>query len=338
MRDSSDFVGGQRMVRIVSVSGGKDSTALYLWALEHERRFLPVFADTGNEAQQTYDYLHELPMKTGGPAIRWIKAYTEAVVERKARNLLRTFEETGKWGKGEKAVTVTRDKIEQALTVLKPTGNPFLDMSLSRGGFPSHDRRFCTDKLKIEPMCKQVYRPLVDSGCHVVSWQGVRADESPKRSVLPRRSREEAYGVEYHVFRPLLDWKEHEVFAFIRRHGLEPNPLYAMGASRVGCWPCIFSRKNELRNIAIHDPQKVEILAGWEAKVSLATPSDQSTFFMARDLKIPGPFHHSTHGIRQKMEWSKTGRGGKQYELLFDAVGDQEAGASDVCSGHGMCE
>ena len=52
----------------------------------------------------------------------------------------------------------------------------------------------------------------------------------------------------------LLDWKEHEVFAFIRRHGLEPNPLYAMGASRVQCWPFIFSRKNELRNIATPRP------------------------------------------------------------------------------------
>ena len=117
MGDPSDFVGVQRMTRIVSVSGGKDSTALYLWALERQRPFLAVFADTGNEAQQTYDYLHEIPMKTGGPAIRWIKAYTVERVERKARNLLRTFEEAGKWGKGEKAVAVTREMIEQALTV-----------------------------------------------------------------------------------------------------------------------------------------------------------------------------------------------------------------------------
>ena len=86
------------------------------------------------------------------------------------------------------------------------------------------------------------------------------------------------------------------------------------------------------------DPAKVDILEDWETRVSLATPSGQSTFFMARDLKIPGPFHHSTHGIRQKIDWSKTAHGGRQYELLFDAHMDADAHGSEVCTGHGLCE
>ena len=49
--------------RIVSVSGGKDSTALYLLAIEHGRPFIPVFADVGNEAKETYEYIRELPRK-----------------------------------------------------------------------------------------------------------------------------------------------------------------------------------------------------------------------------------------------------------------------------------
>lgn len=37
-------------VNIISVSGGKDSTALYLLAIEFfGKDFIPVFADTGNE-------------------------------------------------------------------------------------------------------------------------------------------------------------------------------------------------------------------------------------------------------------------------------------------------
>ena len=46
---------------IVSVSGGKDSTALLLLAMERQPENLEaVFADTGNEHQITYDYVRYL--------------------------------------------------------------------------------------------------------------------------------------------------------------------------------------------------------------------------------------------------------------------------------------
>ena len=46
---------------IISVSGGKDSTALLLLAIERNTENMQaVFADTGNEHQQTYDYVQYL--------------------------------------------------------------------------------------------------------------------------------------------------------------------------------------------------------------------------------------------------------------------------------------
>ena len=43
---------------IVSVRGGKDRTALLLLAIERDTPNLQaVFADTGHEHQQTYEYL-----------------------------------------------------------------------------------------------------------------------------------------------------------------------------------------------------------------------------------------------------------------------------------------
>lgn len=73
------------MKRIVSFSGGKDSTALYLWALERTGGdFIPVFADTGHEHPLTLDFVRDLPRKTGGPDIRTVKAdFADAIARRR---------------------------------------------------------------------------------------------------------------------------------------------------------------------------------------------------------------------------------------------------------------
>ena len=49
----------------VSVSGGKDSTALLLWMLESGAEFSAAFADTGSEHPLTYAYLDDLRRRTG---------------------------------------------------------------------------------------------------------------------------------------------------------------------------------------------------------------------------------------------------------------------------------
>jgi 3'-phosphoadenosine 5'-phosphosulfate sulfotransferase (PAPS reductase)/FAD synthetase len=53
------------MKHIVSVSGGKDSTATMLWAIEQGIDFEPVTMDTGWEARETYEYLEELEHRLG---------------------------------------------------------------------------------------------------------------------------------------------------------------------------------------------------------------------------------------------------------------------------------
>ena len=61
-------------IHLVSVSGGKDSTATLAMALElhgHEN-VLGCFADTGNEHESTYDYVRYLEDATGVP-IKWFR-------------------------------------------------------------------------------------------------------------------------------------------------------------------------------------------------------------------------------------------------------------------------
>lgn len=63
-----------RIQHLINVSGGKDSTAVYLLAIESGRPFRAVFADTGNEHEETYEYVSRLHERTGGPKVEWVKA------------------------------------------------------------------------------------------------------------------------------------------------------------------------------------------------------------------------------------------------------------------------
>lgn len=317
------------LAHIISVSGGKDSTALYLKALERGRPFTAVFADTGNEHEWTYDYVRELPRLTGGPEIQWVK-----------QDLAPSFASKRKWiAEKWPAQGIPQSVVERALKLLQPSGNPFLDLCMVKGRFPSARARFCTQFLKVKPIADQVYRPLADAGRPIVSWQGVRAEESHARSLLPpwqRLNLEEVPHARLYAYRPLLTWTLGDVWAMHDRHGIPRNRLYDHGMGRVGCMPCIMAKKGELREIGLRFPEHIERIAEWEAIVSEVSKRGFTTFFSITDdpsvSKDERNFHHSTHGIHSRVEWSKTSRGGRQYDLtsLIDF--------NTTCDQWGACE
>ncbi|MFX8968918.1 phosphoadenosine phosphosulfate reductase, partial [Acinetobacter baumannii] len=73
----------------------------------------------------------------------------------------------------------------RALKHTHATGNPFLDLCIWKGRFPSTKARFCSTELKREVILYKLQFPLIDQGYKIISWQGVRADESPDRAKLP---------------------------------------------------------------------------------------------------------------------------------------------------------
>lgn len=253
-------------VNVLSISGGKDSTAMWLYALETkpEGDILPVFADTGHEHPITYKYLDYLEEKLG--PIHRVRADFSEQIEQKRERIQAKWREEG----------VPEEKIAEALEVLQPTGIPFLDLCLWKGRFPATKARFCTAELKVRPLLERVFWPLLNEGYHVISWQGVRAQESAARAKLPER---EDTPEGFEIFRPLLNWKVEDVFAIHERHGIDPNPLYRQGMGRVGCMPCINCSKAELFEIARRYPEEIERVAQWEAIVKQASKRGASTFF-----------------------------------------------------------
>ena len=296
-------------LNFVSLSGGKDSTALALLSIEKEADARFIFCDTGNESPKTYayiDYLDEkLESMTGRKIIR-IKADFSREITLKRQKLIAA-------GETERAEACT------------PTGIPFLDLAVLKGRFPSTMARFCTQKLKIEVIIKEFSKYLRE-GFDVKDWVGIRADESTRRAKMPEMElflTDDQTGCEAWHYRPILKWTANDCFEMMKRHGVEPNPLYKEGFSRVGCFPCISCRKEELRIIAEKYPGVIDRLNDWEVKVGRASKrGGRSTFFTITS---------TNKTIYDFAEWAKTARGGKQYQLDLDDL--------TACkSVYGLCE
>jgi 3'-phosphoadenosine 5'-phosphosulfate sulfotransferase (PAPS reductase)/FAD synthetase len=212
-----------------------------------------------------------------------------------------------------------------------------------KGIFPRRTVRFCTQELKVRPMQRYI-RKLVDEGADVLNSVGIRRAESLARSKM--NEWEWSDGFDCEVWRPILLWSEEEVIAIHTRHGLRPNPLYLRGASRVGCWPCVFARKSEVRAIADTDPARIDQIRelerelGDKMRARAAAKGEEvrnpPTFFQGqgRDSNNGGRGEQVGVAIDDVVSWSRTLRGGKvedRQEELF-------AQADEGCMRWGLCE
>lgn len=228
--------------------------------------------------------------------------------------------------------------IDRAKELLVPSGEPFLDLCMLKGRFPSRTAQFCTERLKLEPI-NAITHPLLESGTSIVSWLGERAEESPKRAAKPVLDRIRwQSGASLIRYRPIHGWSAADVFALAKRHGIKPNALYLMGMGRVGCMPCVNGSKDELAQIDRRFPEVIVRLAEWERIVALVSRRGEATFFPAP--MVPGDENDFTRAnILAAVEWARTSRGGKQFDLMqaLAATIHEEDGA--MCeSAYGLCE
>lgn len=316
-----------RVERIVHVSGGKDSTAVYLKMLEGGRPFRAVFADVQNEADETYDFIAELPRKTGGPQVEIVRADVTGRLAKKRARLPARWRKLGK----------SDAEIAAALDALQPSGNVFLDLCAYKGLFPSNMRRFCTQELKVAPVVAQVFAPVVASGRVPCSILGIRAEEGGQRRWAEPLQRATTDGVSHLIWRPILHWTLDDVMRIHARHGLQPNALYAQGFSRVGCYPCIFARKNEITMVA-QNADAIDRIEAWEERVGKASVQGDAFFFHPGKQQGNEDWCGNS-GIRNAVRWARTKHGGRQFMLDLPAdKGDVQRFWSTVCSAQGLCE
>lgn len=175
----------------------------------------------------------------------------------------------------------------------------FETMIRIKGRSPSRKAQFCTEKLKLAPQKRwinQTFGPGGEfEGWDYVRYTGVRRDESGARSQTPYQQWDDWYDCP--LFAPLMDWPKQFCFDFIKAHGEQINPLYAMGFNRVGCAPCINSSKEDILNWHMRAPEMIDKIRGWEERT-------QRTFFAPC---VPGKH---TNTVDEVVEWAKTSRGG----------------------------
>ncbi|WP_328186967.1 phosphoadenosine phosphosulfate reductase family protein [Marinobacter sp. OP 3.4] len=333
---------------VISISGGKDSTAMLTLAIERNtENLVVVFADTGHEHPETYEYVQYLDGYLRGQTgqhIHIVRADFADRVNAKRQRMIENLICLDDCGRRDRHCTgYTQRSLENMIDLLHPTGVPFLDLCLWKGRFPSTTSRFCSTELKHEPL-NRFMDPLLKQFDTVISWQGVRADESRERQNLPM------YDVElgswdpepkgWLIYRPIIEWNAEQVFDQHRKAGVKWNPLYEKGMSRVGCMPCIHARKDELSAIKTAYPEQFERVAQWERLVSKASKRQMATFFSADTVpgnsRVNSEINLDSHGIHQIAEWAGTSRGGRQYDLIKAIdVTDEKPKCTSV---YGLCE
>lgn len=349
------------------------ATALIALARCPAGSVLFVFCDTGNEHEETYAYLDYLEGALGVKIHRLRADFTEQLAAKRvfiARDVrhgreyrkvpktdragnpvwlrdkagaVRLFpvldgdgEPTGElaprqaWGwDGGRKVRWSNKAKRRALSVMYPSGNPFLDLCMWKGRFPSRKAQFCTEELK-RNMAVAFQLDMIDAGHRVVSWQGVRRDESENRR---NAKKVERVGRGLWIMRPIVEWTAQQVFALAQAKGIQPNPLYRQGMTRVGCMPCINVTKPELRAIATRFPYHPRRISEWERIVGMCPKRGFSTFMADAHAAADRRKVFADLNIWARIEWSKTTRGGRQFDLL--KVLDEPSACS---SAYGLCE
>ena len=107
-------------------------------------------------------------------------------------------------------------------------------------GTPSDTHRWCCSVMKTAPLYRSLKVHGTNKQARVLTFDGVRAEESTRRSNYNRIGK----GVKHSTVinaHPILNWNTTEIFLYLFTHSLPINLAYRFGKARVGCIICPYS-------------------------------------------------------------------------------------------------
>lgn len=108
-------------------------------------------------------------------------------------------------------------------------------------GTPSDTHRWCCSVMKTAPLYRMMKIDGTNKQAKVMAYEGVRADESIKRSAYKRLGKGTKHSQNVINAHPILFWNTAEVFLYLFKYSLPINNAYKIGKPRVGCLICPFS-------------------------------------------------------------------------------------------------
>lgn len=222
---------------IVSYSGGKDSQACLIWAVNKygKDKVEAVFCDTGWEHPDTYSHI-ENTCKDAGVTLTIVKGKYDFVGLAKHK---KRFPST-------KARFCTEElKVKPMIDWVLSQDDSLLILQ----GIRSKES---AGRAAMEAECmyfKSYFQPLPNGKTYTYR----------KKDIIEWCKKYDAS-----ILRPIKEWSAQDVIDYILNSGQKPNPLYSQGFSRVGCFPCIMCRQSEIKLIAERHPQTLYKIANAE--------------------------------------------------------------------------
>lgn len=250
---------------IVSFSGGKDSTATFLYLLDNGipknkielwHQDIDGGGDTFFDWEITPDYCRKFAEAFGVKIyFQWKEGgFKREMLKENARTAPTHFQlEDGTIGKagGTKGGLKTRLMFPQQSA----------DLSV----------RWCSSYLKIDVCSIAITNQERFRGIRTLVLSGERGEESPKRAkyaVWEKDKSDLRNGVNYQRYvdrhRLVRDWKESQVWEIIKRYRVRVHPCYYMGWGRCSCKFCIFGNKHQFASAEYLSPELFRKVASYE--------------------------------------------------------------------------
>lgn len=237
---------------IVSYSGGKDSQATLLYAVEKYgySNVTAVFCDTGWEHKATYNHIYSTTED--------LKVKLVVVKSKKYDGMI------------DLALKKKRFPSTQARFCTSELKSiPMIDWVLEQ-----KEHLLIIQGIRKAESFK---RSKMNGSCRFFKYyfDPYGFDKKGKGKYHSYRKKEIIEWCEKYddsVYRPIFNWSGQKVIDYIISKGQLPNELYYQGSKRVGCFPCIMTNKQELRAMIELNPQ-------WIEKVNQAEILTGSSFF-----------------------------------------------------------
>lgn len=295
---------------IIMFSGGKDSLACVLWAIENHCPNIELWhhlVDASTVDGQTSSTLMDWPITSAYCEavakyfplpiyFSWLEGGFEREMNRVNQSKAKTWFDTpdglrSAGGNGSKKST--RQKFPQVSA----------DLSV----------RWCSAYLKVDVGAIAIRNQPRFNHSKTLVITGERAEESPARAKYaefePDRADNRDGKYQRHVdrFRAIHPWKESQVWAIIKRHGIIAHPAYHLGWGRLSCMSCIFGSTNQWATIRKIAPEHFERIAHYEQQFNTTIQRQRSVRELA-DLGTPYAEANNSQLVRLALssKWGNT--------------------------------